>query len=86
MTITNKKNSLPKSLKIKNKNSIKLLVHGQGVFIFKYKKKDDELTFKIGNKDNTFELLININNNQINIKESNNQIDITDSKNNNQCN
>ena len=86
MTLTNKKNSLPKSLKIKNKNSIKFLVHGQGVFIFKYKKKDDELTFKIGNKDNTFELLININDNHINIKESNNQIDITDNKNNNQSN
>ncbi len=79
MTITNIKNSLPKSINIKNKNSIKLLIHGQGVFIFRYKTKNDELSFKISNKDNTYELIVNINNNEINIKESNNQKSITTS-------
>jgi hypothetical protein len=79
MTITNIKNSLPKSINIKNKHLIKLLIHGQGVFIFRYKTKDDKLSFKISNKDNTYELIVNINNNEINIKESNNQISITTS-------
>jgi hypothetical protein len=79
MTITNIKNSLPKSIYIKNKHLIKLLIHGQGVFIFRYKTKDDKLSFKISNKDNTYELIVNINNNEINIKESNNQTSITTS-------
>ena len=73
MTITNIKNSLPKSLNLKNKNKVDLIIHGQGVFIFKKKGTSDDLSFKISDKDHIYQLTVLINNNEIKIIENNNQ-------------
>jgi hypothetical protein len=51
MTFTNKNNNFPKSLTFaKKENSIKLIVKGQGVFIFENQNTND-CSFKIFNKD-----------------------------------
>lgn len=51
MTFTNKNNNFPKSLTFaKKENAIKLIVKGQGVFIFENQNTND-CSFKIFNKD-----------------------------------
>lgn len=60
MTITNIKNKFPKSISIKNKDVVKLLVHGQCVFIFDNKNNKNELSFKIINKDETYGLFLKL--------------------------
>ena len=61
MTFTNNNNKYPRSITFNKKESnIKLIVHGQGVFIFETQDNTKECSFKVYDKNEVEDLTAKI--------------------------